>query len=49
MWDLPGFTYDAGRIIPQEGRATKRSTRTMFAGSRQRGRGFGGGRYGRHY
>ncbi len=49
VWDLPGFTYDAGRIIPQEGRATKRSTRTMFAGSRQRGRGFGGGRYGRHY
>lgn len=49
VWDLPGFAYDAGRIIPQEGRATKRSTRTMFAGSRQRGRGFGGGRYGRHY
>ena len=49
VWDLPGFTYDSGRIIPQEGRSTKRSTRTMFAGSRQRGRGFGGGRYGRHY
>ena len=49
VWDLPGFTYDAGRIIPQADRATKRSTRTMFAGSRQRGRGFGGGRYGRHY
>ena len=49
VWDLPGFTYDAGRIIPQADRATRRSTRTMFAGSRQRGRGFGGGRYGRHY
>lgn len=49
VWDLPGFTYDAGRIVPQADRATKRSTRTMFAGSRQRGRGFGGGRYGRHY
>ena len=49
VWDLPGFTYDAGRIIPQADRTTKRSTRTMFAGSRQRGRGFGGGRYGRHY
>ena len=49
VWDLPGFIYDSGRIIPQEGRSTKRSTRTMFAGSRQRGRGFGGGRYGRHY
>ena len=49
VWDLPGFTYDAGRIVPQEGRSTKRSTRTMFAGSRSRGRGFGGGRYGRHY
>ena len=49
VWDLPGFTYDAGRIIPQADRATKRSARTMFAGSRQRGRGFGGGRYGRHY
>ena len=49
VWDLPGFTYDVGRIIPQADRATKRSTRTMFAGSRQRGRGIGGGRYGRHY
>ena len=49
VWDLPGFSYDAGRIVPQDSRSTKRSTRTMFAGSRQRGRGFGGGRYGRHY
>ena len=49
LWDLPGFSYDAGRIIPQAGRATKRSTRTMFSGSRSRGRGIAGGRYGRHY
>lgn len=49
VWDLPGFSYDAGRIIPQAGRATKRSTRTMFSGSRSRGRGIAGGRYGRHY
>ena len=49
VWDLPGFSYDAGRIIPQEGRSTTKSTRTMFSGSRSRGRGFGNGRYGRHY
>lgn len=49
VWDLPGFSYDAGRIVPQADRSTKRAMRTMFAGSRSRGRGFGGGRYGRHY
>ena len=49
VWDLPGFSYDAGRIVPQADRSTKRATRTMFAGSRSRGRSFGGGRYGRHY
>lgn len=49
VWDLPGFAYDEGRIIPQEGRSTKKTARTMFSGSRSRGRGFGGGRYGRHY
>ena len=48
-WDLPGFSYDAGRIVPQEGRSTKKPMRTMFSGSRARGRGIGGGRYGRHY
>ncbi len=48
-WDLEGFSYDTGRIIPQEGRSTKKPTRTMFAGSRARGRGISGGRYGRHY
>ena len=49
VWDLGGFTYDSGRIVPQADRPTKRSTRTMFAGSRSRGRGIAGGRYGRHY
>ena len=49
VWDLPGFSYDSGRIVPQPDRPTKRSTRTMFAGSRHRGRGPRGGRYGRHY
>ena len=49
VWDLPGFSYDAGRIVPQEGRSTKKPSRTMFSGSRARGRGISGGRYGRHY
>ena len=48
-WDLPGFAYDSGRIVPQEGRSTKKPTRTMFSGSRARGRGISGGRYGLHY
>lgn len=48
-WDLPGFAYDSGRIVPQKGRSTKKPTRTMFSGSRARGRGISGGRYGRHY
>ena len=43
-WDLPGFAYDSGRIVPQEGRSTKKPTRTMFSGSRARGRGISGGR-----
>ena len=49
VWDLPGFAYDAGRIVPQEGRSTKKPSRTTFSGSRARGRGISGGRYGRHY
>lgn len=49
VWDLPGFAYDAGRIVPQDGRSTKKPSRTMFSGSRARGRGISGGRYGRHY
>ena len=49
VWDLPGVSYDAGRIVPQEGRSTKKPSRTMFSGSRARGRGISGGCYGRHY
>lgn len=49
VWDLPGFSYDSGRIIPPAGRSTNKPMRTMFSGSRSRGRGPSGGRYGRHY
>ena len=49
LWDLPGFSYDQNRIIPSEGRSTTKPMRTMFSGSRSRGRGPVGGRYGRHY
>lgn len=49
VWDLPGFSYDEGRIVPPENRSTSKPTRTMFSGSRSRGRGFNAGRYGRHY
>lgn len=48
-WDLPGFSYDVGRIMLQDSRSTTKITRSMFSGSRSRGKGFGfGGRYGRH-
>ena len=48
-WDLPDFSYDAGRIMLQDSRSTSKTTRSMFSGSRSRGKGFGfGGRYGRH-
>ena len=48
-WDLPGFSYDVGRIMLQDSRSTSKTTRSMFSGSRSRGKGFGfGGRYGRH-
>lgn len=48
-WDLPGFSYDTGRIMLQGSRSTSKTTRSMFSGSRSRGKGFGfGGRYGRH-
>ncbi len=48
-WDLPGFSYDEGRIMLQDSRSTTKATRSMFSGSRSRGKGFGfGGRYGRH-
>lgn len=48
-WDLSGFSYDTGRIMLQDSRSTTKPTRSMFSGSRSRGKGFGfGGRYGRH-
>lgn len=48
-WDLSGFSYDDGRIMLQDSRSTTKTTRSMFSGSRSRGKGFGfGGRYGRH-
>lgn len=48
-WDLPGFSYDDGRIMLQGSRSTTKTTRSMFSGSRSRSKGFGfGGRYGRH-
>ena len=48
-WDLPSFSYDSGRIMLQDSRSTTKTTRSMFSGSRSRGKGFGfGGRYGRH-
>jgi len=48
-WDLSGFSYDTGRIMLQDSRSTSKTTRSMFSGSRSKGKGFGfGGRYGRH-
>ena len=48
-WNLPGFSYDEGRIMLQDSRSTTKTTRSMFSGSRSKGKGFGfGGRYGRH-
>jgi ATP-dependent RNA helicase RhlE len=44
-WDLPGFAYDEGRIVPSVTRSTVKPKRTMFSGMRSRGRGM----YGRHY
>lgn len=52
LFDLEGFAYSDGRIVPNERRSTTKPTRSLFNGSRGRGRGFGGprgGRYGRHY
>ena len=39
IWDLPGFSYDANRIVPNPSRSTIKPKRTLFAGSRMRGRG----------
>ena len=49
LWDLEDFAYDDARIVPNERRSTSKPKRTMFSGSRSRGRGPSGGRYGRHY
>ncbi len=46
--DLEGFEYAAGRIVPNPRRSTVKPRRTMFSGSRSRGRGPSGGRFGRH-
>jgi ATP-dependent RNA helicase RhlE len=48
VWEPEGFTFDAGRIVPNAKRATSRSQRSLFNGSRSRGRGPAGGRFGRH-
>ncbi|MDO4537367.1 MAG: DEAD/DEAH box helicase [Coriobacteriales bacterium] len=48
-WDLDGFSYDEGRIVPGSTRSTVKPKRTMFNGAKARGRGIAGGRYGRHY
>jgi ATP-dependent RNA helicase RhlE len=49
VWDLEGFAYDSTRIVPNPSRSTTKPTRSLFSGSRSRGRGISGGRYGRHY
>lgn len=49
VWDLAGFTYDDARIVPNPTRSASKPTRSLFSGSRGRGRSMGGGRYGRHY
>ena len=48
VWEPKGFEFGAGRIVPNEKRACTRSARSMFSGSRGRGRGPAGGRFGRH-
>ena len=49
LFDLEGFDYQEGRIVPNPSRSASRPARTLFSGSRARGRGPRGGRYGRHY
>ncbi len=48
VWEPEGFTFAQGRIVPNEKRATSRTQRSVFSGSRSRGRGPAGGRFGRH-
>ena len=49
IFDLEGFSYSESRIVPNERRSTSKPTRSLFSGSRGRGRGPRGGRYGRHF
>ena len=48
VWEPEGFEFAAGRIVPNAKRATSRTQRSLFSGSRGRGRGPSGGRFGRH-
>lgn len=48
LWEPEGFTFAQGRIVPNAKRATSRSQRALFSGSRGRGRGPTAGRFGRH-
>ena len=48
VWEPEGFSFGAGRIVPNPKRAATRSARSMFSSSRSRGRGPSAGRFGRH-
>ena len=48
VWEPEGFAFAQGRIVPNAKRATSRTQRSLFSGSRARGRGPAGGRFGRH-
>ena len=49
VWDLEGFAYDDGRIVPNDRRSTTKVNRSLFSGSRSKAKGPRSGRYGRHY
>ena len=48
LWEPEGFPFAEGRIVPNPQRSTARTQRSLFSGSRGRGRGPSGGRFGRH-
>ena len=48
VWEPQDFEFAQGRIVPNPKRACTRTARSMFSGSRGRGRGPAGGRFGRH-
>lgn len=48
LWEPEGFPFAEGRIVPNPKRSTTRTQRSLFSGSRGRGRGPSGGRFGRH-